>query len=617
MLLALLPLLLPILLPSLSSAQRGFSFAQISDTHVGSNTGAEDLRRAVRDINQNDSIQFVILTGDITEFGADQEYVLAKRILDSLRKPLHVIPGNHDANWSESGGNTVITTFGAQTCAFSFGGYRFLGTACGPFMRMGPGQIPREDILWLKAQLSQLKDPATPIIFLNHYPLDSSLNNWYEAINLLKTRNIQLIVCGHGHTDHRYTFEGIPGVMGRSTLRAAAPVGGYNIVTISRDTAYFRERIPGVVTHAPWTTAALYDHHFSQQKQIYPRPDFGVNQDYPRINTRWQYQDKSDIGAGVVRLGRLLFSTDTRGDLYALRRGNGRVKWRFHTGGKIYATPAVSRGAVVVTSSDQHIYCVEAATGKLRWAYPTLKPDVASPLIHGDTVYVGGSDGHLRALDLTTGRLLWDFDQLRGFMVSSPLWYHGKLYFGCWGNRFYCLDARTGKSEWTWSAGYTNRMYSPSVCQPAATRGRIFIVAPDRAMTCLNASTGQVIWRKKWPGVRVRESMGLTEDGALVLVKTMEGSVYGVSTLADSMELTWRAKIGLGYEICPTPIIAAAGIIYVPTQSGKVVAISRKTGETLWEHKFSNCLVNAILPETHHRIIVSTMDGKITCLRTP
>jgi outer membrane protein assembly factor BamB len=612
-----LPILVfTLLVPVLVLGQSGFSFAQISDIHVGSSTGADDLRRAVTDINENDSIRFVILTGDITEFGADQEYVLAKRILDSLNKPLHVIPGNHDANWSESGGNTVITTFGAQTCTFTYGGYRFLGTACGPFMRMGPGQIPREDILWLKTQLAEMKDTSMPVIFLNHYPMDSSLNNWYEAIDLLKTRNIQLIICGHGHTDHRYTFEGIPGVMGRSTLRGAAPVGGYNIVTISGDTAYFRERIPGVATHAPWTTAALYNHHFAGEKQSYPRPDFGVNHDYPRIRTRWQYEDKSDIGAGVARSGNLLFSTDTWGDLYALRRRSGRVKWRFHTGGKIYATPAASRSAVVVTSSDHKIYCVEASTGRLRWSYTTAKPDVATPLIHGDTVFVGGSDGHFRALDLRTGKVLWDFDKVRGFMVSKPLRYGGKLYFGCWGNAFYCLEASTGKVVWTWNAGYTNRMYSPAVCQPAAVGGRIFIVAPDRAMTCLDASTGQEIWRKKWPGVRVRESMGLTRDSSLVLVKTMEGSVYGVSASADSMQLSWQAKVRLGYEICPTPIATSAGRIYVPTQSGLVVAVSRKTGTVLWKHKISNCLVNSILTQKHRRLIVSTMDGKITCLKT-
>ncbi|HEX5552695.1 MAG TPA: PQQ-binding-like beta-propeller repeat protein, partial [Chitinophagaceae bacterium] len=515
-------------------AQRGFKFAQISDTHVGSSTGAADLRRVVKDINADTSLKFVIMSGDITEFGADKELHLAKRILDSLNKPLHIIPGNHDANWSESGGNSVITTFGAETMSFRYGGYLFLGTASGPFMRMGPGQIPREDIVWLDSMLTGMRDTTMPIVFVNHYPLDSGLNNWYEAIDLLKTRNIQLILCGHGHRDHRYNFEGIPGVMGRSTLRAKAPVGGYNIVTFRNDTAYFQERTPGGITHKPWTTAHLFNHHFREDTTRYPRPSYAVNKTYPQVKTLWQYQDKSDIGSGTVAEGKLIFSTDTNGWLYALNSRNGHKKWGFHTHGKLYSTPAASGRYVVVASSDNYIYCVRAKNGKLVWKYKTLKPDVASPLIHEGTVFIGSSDGHFSALDLKTGKLKWDFDHVKGFVVSRPLFYEGRIYFGCWGNEFYALDPQTGKLVWKWSNGYANRMYSPAVCQPAGTHNRIFIVAPDREMTALNAATGHVIWRKKWPGVKVRESMGLSLDSSLVYVKTMEGEIYGVSTTADT-----------------------------------------------------------------------------------
>lgn len=608
-----------------SFAQSPFKFALISDTHVGSSTGAADLRRVVKDINANPTIKFVILSGDITEFGADKELHLAKQILDSLNKPLHVIPGNHDANWSESGGNSVITTFGAETFSFQYGGYLFLGTASGPFMRMGPGQIPREDIVWLDSVLTNMQDTTMPIVFVNHYPLDPGLNNWYEAINLLKTRNIQLILCGHGHHNHRYNFEGIPAVMGRSTLRAKDSVGGYNIITfkgpahrslgVGGDTAYFKERTPGITTHKIWTKAPLFNHHFSKDTTKYPRPSYEINKTYSQVKTIWQYKDKSDIGSGMAVQKNLIYGTDTNGWLFALNKSNGHKKWAFRTNGKVYSTPDVSGRYVVVASSDHYIYCVNAKNGKLIWKYKTLKPDVASPLIYNKTVYIGSSDGHFRALDLKTGKLKWDFDKISGFVVSKPVFYEGKIYFGCWGNNFYALDAKTGKLVWKWNNGYSNRMYSPAVCQPAAMYDRIFIVAPDRYMTALNASTGEVIWRKKHPGIRVRESMGLSADSSLVFVKTMEGEVYGVSTTTDSMQLDFHSKVQLGYEICPTPIVENNGIVYVPTQSGLVCALNRKTGKVLWQHKISNCLVSSIMPLGKNKVIVSTMDGKITCLK--
>jgi outer membrane protein assembly factor BamB len=330
---------------------------------------------------------------------------------------------------------------------------------------------------------------------------------------------------------------------------------------------------------------------------------------------RWQYKDKSDIGSGTVSEGRRIFSTDTHGWLYALNKNTGHRMWHFATNGKIYSTPAVSGRYVVVASSDGNVYCVKAKNGKPVWKFKTLKPDVASPLIHAGTVFIGGSDGHFRALDLKTGRLKWDFDSVKGFVVSRPLFYDGKIFFGCWGNEFYALDPGTGRLVWKWSNGYTNRMYSPAVCQPAATGHRIFIVAPDREMTALDAGTGRVIWRKKWPGVKVRESMGLSKDSALVFVKTMEGELYGVSTTADTMQLSWHPPVELGYEICPTPIVAYQGTVFVPSQSGTVYAVSRQTGKLLWAHKVSNCLVNSIMPVDGRRVVISTMDGQITCLQ--
>ena len=91
------------------------TFAHVSDTHIGSSTAAEDLSRTVKDINENRLIQFVILSGDITEFGSDEEIALAKKILDSLDKPWYIVPGNHDGGWSESGANTFKKVFGSET----------------------------------------------------------------------------------------------------------------------------------------------------------------------------------------------------------------------------------------------------------------------------------------------------------------------------------------------------------------------------------------------------------------------------------------------------------------------------------------------------------------------
>jgi 3',5'-cyclic AMP phosphodiesterase CpdA len=111
-----------------------FKYAFVSDTHVGASTGEADLRRTVSDLNQQDDLDFVVLTGDITEMGTKAEIALAKEILSALKKPWYVIPGNHDTGWSESGGVDFIKEFGYDKFTFDHKGYRFIACASGPYV---------------------------------------------------------------------------------------------------------------------------------------------------------------------------------------------------------------------------------------------------------------------------------------------------------------------------------------------------------------------------------------------------------------------------------------------------------------------------------------------------
>jgi outer membrane protein assembly factor BamB/predicted MPP superfamily phosphohydrolase len=606
-----------VLFSAITSAQQIFSFVHFTDTHIGNPIADEDLRRSIKDINENKDIAFVLISGDITEFGSDAELHLAKRMLDSLQKPWYIIPGNHDDNWSESGTNSFKKIFGEETFSFVYGGYFFLGTNCGPNMRMGPGQIPHENLVWMDSVLQHLPNKDMPVIFVNHYPLDSSLNNWYQAIDILKKYNIQLILCGHGHANHRLTFEGIPGVMGRSNLRAKDSIGGYNIVTFTNDSVLYSERKPFQQTQKPWTTVMLQNHQLLKDINLYPRPSYTENKQYPKVKMLWEYQDLSDIGCGIALSGNLIITADTRGEIFALNANTGNRAWSFKTGGKIYSSPAVLDNLVVEASTDGNIYCLQAATGKLLWLYKTNKPIVASPLIRDGMVFIGSSEGHFRALSLLSGILQWDFDQVKGFVVCRPLFYQDKLYFGSWGNEFYALNSKDGKLAWKWDNGATNRMFSPASCIPVATNGKVFIVAPDRYMTILDATNGTLLGRKHWDSAWVRESIGLSADSSLVYVKTMQGNVLGISTISNMPKITWRAALNFGYELNPAAISESNNCVYALSDKGCVASINRPTGKLLWKFKVSNCLVNAVIPYGEKSIIISTMDGKVTCLTIP
>lgn len=594
---------------------QSFQFAHITDTHVGGATGAEDLRRTVADVNSLKDIDFLILSGDVTEFGSDAEFHLAKQILDSLTAPYFVIPGNHDANWSESGGNSFRKIFGSETFAFEHKGYLFVGTNSGPNMRMGPGQVPRENLVWMDSLFDSKANGRMPVIYINHYPQDSSLNNWYEVIDRLKQQNIQLILLGHGHVNKIFDFEGIPGVMSRSNLRADDTVGGYNIVKIHDGKVTYTTRRPGNKMFSPWVEILLEDHHFDRKNQHWPRPDYSVNNDQDQVEALWEFNDDSDLGTGFSIHESSLITANTAGRIYSLSMKSGERIWEFNTGGKIYSTPAVWDDYVVVGSSDGKIYALSARNGNLVWELETQGPVLGSPIVEEGIAYIGGSDGCFRAIDIRTGREIWNFQNVQGFVSSTPLFYNNTIYFGCWGNMFYALSATDGSVLWQWSAGYSNRMLSPAAVVPVQANNRIFIVAPDRYMTALNANNGAVIWREKKNPFRVRESIGLSSAKDLIYVKTMDGELIGVSTSSSEMHIKWKSDLKLPYELAPSAIRSDHRLVFVPSDKGVISAVDSKSGTLKWQYKISNALLNPVTLLGDNRVVVSSMDGKVVCLK--
>ena len=604
-----------ILLVCGTSANAQLRFALVTDMHIGGTGADEDLRRTVTDINAIDTIDFVIVSGDVTEFGSDAELALAKEILDGLNKPWYIVPGNHDTKWSENGANSFRRIFGAETFAFTHSGYLIIGTNSGPNMRMGPGQIPRENIVWLDSVLSLPQYKALKIISVNHYPLDNGLNNWYELTDRLKGRDTRLALCGHGHSNRVMNFEGIPALMGRSNLRARDTVGGYNIMRITGDTLLTAAvRHPHVATMPPWASISVAACDTASGTTEYPRPDYSMNSLYRGVKEVWRVQEQSDIGAGVAISGSMLIVTNTGGEVKALGLRNGKTRWVHATGAKIYSTPATDGRKVIAAATDGTVYALNIRNGKVLWRFDTGQPLVSSPVITGDRVFIAGSSGTCFALGLDSGTVLWSNSSIDGFVETIPLVYRGKIIFGTWNNRLYALDAETGQIAWDWHNGYANRMLSPAACVPVASGDRVFVVAPDRKMACLDASDGTLLWHSSLEEQTVRESMGLSADSSLVYAKTMDGNLIGVRADGSEEKASWKADANTGYDIAPAVIPESDGVVFIPTDKGIIYAVTRDEGRLLWIHRISSCLVNQVSPAGPGRVICTSMDGVVTML---
>ena len=81
-----------------------FRFAVVTDVHINKThpNPLQDLRLSVQQINATDSIDFVLVTGDIADGGDGESLQIAHDELSKLNKPWYILEGNHDQNWSES-----------------------------------------------------------------------------------------------------------------------------------------------------------------------------------------------------------------------------------------------------------------------------------------------------------------------------------------------------------------------------------------------------------------------------------------------------------------------------------------------------------------------------------
>ncbi len=603
------------------AARAPLRFAWLSDLHVGSDRGAGDLRASVADINAISGLSFVLVTGDITEMGSLDNLGLAKQILDGLAVPYHIIPGNHDTKWSESGGSDFARLWGDDRFSFDSGGFRFIGLSQGPALRMGDGNWAPQDVRWLEGLLADRAAAAKPTIFVSHYPLDPGIANWYVVLDKLKAVPTVAVLVGHGHKNQVLDFEGLRGVMARANIGTKELAPGYTIVEIGAKGMTFAERTSGR-TLPPWYGIELEKNGLpivaagrrpggaGPNPGTPGRPDFSVNARYPQVREKWRFEAGWTIASSAAVSGDTIVFADASGSVRALRASDGSIAWEFKTADPIYSTPEVGGGRVVFGSTDGTIYALDARTGTPVWKIVTGGPVVASPRIAEGRAYIGSSDHVFRAIDLATGKLVWSHDGIEGFVEAKPLVAGGLVVFGAWDGRLYALDAMTGRAIWTWTGELPSPFYAPAACWPVGANSRVFIVAPNPWMTALELGTGRELWgTDNWA---VRESIGISADGARVYVRTTDGAIAAISSSADDAEAVWETDAGFDDDINSAMLVEKDGVVFYGTKNGLLLALDGATGAIKWQHKVGVALLNTVTPLSGREVVVTDFDGRVT-----
>ena len=588
--------------------------AVLSDIHVvpGNECGRQ-LALAVEDINAG-GFDAVVVNGDLSNEGSDKELANVKRILDGIRHPLFVLPGNHENNWSQSAGRTFVDLWGADRFVSRIDSLVIVGLNCGPYMKMGDGHVKQEDLHWLAYTLDSLSVAGCRVLSFNHYPLLEDLDNCSEYLDVFEDKPVLAHINGHHHAWRLYDVgdgfvsSNLHGVMTRA-LDMRDGTYGYAIVDVLGDSVCVYEKIIG----EPATEKFRFEaEDVVSLKKIRPRPEFSVPEGF-EVECIW-----TDSASIFTRLGiddsNVYFGNST-GFVRAVDKRSGLLRWSADAGAPLYGRPVPLVDKVAVPTHDGIMF-VDKASGRLCRREPSeYSPFVADGLASvADGWYVQGGYKGIERRDVSDGSLVWRYDSIFNYCQASPTVADDDVFFGAWDTNLRCLDLATGALRWVWNNGKANNMLGPGNVVPVVAGDKVFIVAPDRYMTAIDRRTGKTLWRDN--SHRYRESIGHSEDYSRIYAKTMDGALVAVDALSPEFKELWSVDLVIGYDHAPCVVVEKDGLVYAGSRRG-IVTISRADGSG---RVASICLgkgeINGFdIAPFDSNIYVSLVDGKIYRIR--
>jgi 3',5'-cyclic AMP phosphodiesterase CpdA len=194
----------------------GFTFLQISDSHIGFDkeakvTARDTLGEAIDKVKAlTMKPDFMIHTGDITHLSKADQFDDAQKMIGSVGVDVHYVPGEHDMVDADQG-KAYLDRFGKDTWgqgwySFDQNGVHFIGLNNVTNLKAGGlGNLGAEQLAWLEKDLAN-RSASTPIVVFAHIPLWTIYEQWgwgtddsAQAMALLKRFGSVTVLNGHIH----------------------------------------------------------------------------------------------------------------------------------------------------------------------------------------------------------------------------------------------------------------------------------------------------------------------------------------------------------------------------------------------------------------------------------
>lgn len=215
---------------------------------------------------------------------------------------------------------------------------------------------------------------------------------------------------------------------------------------------------------------------------------------------------------------------------------------------------------------------------------------LAQPVIADGRVYTIDIEAEVHALDAETGARVWDYGLTgdadhEGILGGGLAVDDGRIFATTGFGDVVALDAATGKEIWR------KTLNGPIRAAPTVRAGRVFVITVTNELFALAASDGRELWTHSG----LAEVAGLVGGAApavgsgIVVAPFTSGEVValrvenGRTVWTDSLAALRRSNAVTSLaHIRGRPVIDR-GIVYVVSNSRRMVAIDLRTGTRLWE----------------------------------
>jgi outer membrane protein assembly factor BamB len=310
-----------------------------------------------------------------------------------------------------------------------------------------------------------------------------------------------------------------------------------------------------------------------------------------------------------------------------------RVKWKFHTGGHVFSSPAVSNGTLFAGSTDGNLYALDLEAGTQKWKFATGARVTSSPAVVGGAVYFESYDGYFYAVDAVTGQLKWKFQtggerrfiakHLHGglpaaesvpdpfdFYLSSPGVWNGAVYFGSGDGNIYALDAASGALKWKHPTGDVVH------ASPAIADGTVFVGSWDSFFYALDAATGQEKWRfKTGEDPDTHNQVGIQSSAAVVdgvvYFGCRDSNLYAVDAKTGQKKWDFNNK---GSWVIGSPAVRDGKVYFATSDSSLFYVLDAKSAAPMFSLDFKKWPLFSSPAVAGNMLYLGSNEGKLLAI---